>query len=129
MKTCEAKRRRRISREYRLTGSTARPRLILTGATPNKQRREGEIAPALPGRDEPQISLCVIVESADVFHVRRAVFQAGGQSVQVFKGLPMPRSSKVRLYVTMKAGALDQIRNAVMTATRAGEFGLVRRVP
>jgi len=84
--------------------------------------------PALPGRDEPQISLCVIVEAAEMFHVRRAVFQAGGQSVQIIKGLPMPHSSKVRLYITMKAGALDQIRNAVMAAISAGEFGPARGV-
>jgi hypothetical protein len=77
--------------------------------------------------NEPRISLCVTVEAVDVFRVRRAVFQSAPESVKVMKAVPVAHSSKVRLYVSMKAGALDAMRSAIIRAVPAGEFGLVGR--
>ena len=130
---CEAERRRRMRAAYRLTGlpSVASPRLVSSQETPaacsEALNTQGPGALGRMNDNEPRISLCVTVEAVDVFRVRRAVFQSAPESVKVLKAVPVAHSSKVRLYVSMKASALDAMRSAIIRAVSAGEFGLVGR--
>jgi hypothetical protein len=69
-----------------------------------------------------------IVEAIDVLQVRRAIFQAGGESVGILKTAPVPHSSKVRVFIGMKLGALDAIMTAIMRSVSTCEFGRVVRM-
>lgn len=77
---------------------------------------------------EHKAVISAIVESTDVLKVRRAIFQAGGESVGVLKCAPVPRSSKVRIFIGMKADALDSLMSAIMRSVAACEFGRVIRM-
>jgi len=60
--------------------------------------------------------------------VRGAIFQAGGESVGILKTAPVPHSSKVRVFISMKLDALDSIMTAIMRSVSACEFGRVVRM-
>jgi hypothetical protein len=77
---------------------------------------------------EHKAVVTAIVESADVLQLRRAIFQAGGESVSVLKTAPVPHSSKVRVFIGMKLGALDPVMTAIMRSVTACEFGRVVRM-
>jgi hypothetical protein len=77
---------------------------------------------------EHKAVVSAIVESTDVLQVRRAIFQAGGESVGILKTAPVPHSSKVRVFIGMKLGALDSIMTAIMRSVSACEFGRVVRI-
>jgi hypothetical protein len=130
---CESERRRRMRAAYRLTGlpSVPGPKLVSSRETPavcgEALNTEGPGGRGRMNEVEPRISLCVTVEGADVLSVRRAVFQSVPESVRALKAVPVPHSSKVRLYVSMKASTLDAIRSAIIRAVPAGEFGRVGR--
>jgi hypothetical protein len=79
------------------------------------------------GMSEQKAVLSVTVDAVDELRVRRAIFQAGGQSVAILKAVPVPRSSKVRLFVAMKADALELVTSAVIRSVSAGEFGRMTR--
>jgi hypothetical protein len=77
---------------------------------------------------EHKAVVSAIVESTDVLKVRRAIFQAGGESVGILKTAPVLHSSKVRVFIGMKLGALDSIMTAIMRSVRTCEFGRVIRI-
>jgi hypothetical protein len=77
---------------------------------------------------EHKAVVTAIVESADVLQVRSAIFQTGGDSVDILKTAPVPHSSKVRVFICMKLGALDSIMTAIMRSVSACEFGRVVRM-
>ena len=77
---------------------------------------------------EHKAVVSAIVESADVLQVRRAIFQTGGESVGILKTAPVPRSTKVRVFIGMKLDALDAIMTAIMRSVTACEFGRVVRM-
>jgi len=77
---------------------------------------------------EHKAVVSAIVESADVLQVRSAIFQAGGESVGILKTAPVPHSSKVRVFISMKLDALDSIMTAIMRSVSACEFGRVVRM-
>jgi hypothetical protein len=62
-----------------------------------------------------------------VLRVRRAIFHAGGASVGILKTAPVLHSSKVRVFIGMKPGALESIMTAIMGTVTACEFGRVVR--
>ena len=80
------------------------------------------------GSSEQKAVLSVTVDAVDTLRVRRAIFQAGGQSLAILKAVPVAHSSKVRLFVGMRADALELVRSAVMRSVTAGEFGRVTRM-
>ncbi|HUO44487.1 MAG TPA: hypothetical protein VMT94_06185 [Burkholderiales bacterium] len=126
---CEAECRRRLLAAYR-----AAPAQSPNGTSPAIRRpepadpagerdRRNQGALRLVNGNEPKVVLSVTVESIDMLRVRRAAFQSIGGSVGVMKAAPVPHSSKVRLFVSAKADALDAIRDSIMRAVPAGEFG------
>jgi len=129
---CEAERRRRIRAAYRaMTLRAVRSARLpaakeIPASIPIEPRRS-EGALRLVGGTESRATFTVIVESAAVLQVRRAVFESAANAVEVVKAVPLPRSSKVRMWVSIQAGAADAIRSAIMRAVPAGEFGRVCR--
>ena len=109
---CEAQRRRRSRAAYRL-------------APVSGNGRQSTRRPAPAGEHKAVIS--VTVESTDVLRVRRAIFQAGGESIGILKAAPVPHSSRVRVFIDMKLGALESIITAIMRSVTACEFGRVAR--
>jgi hypothetical protein len=81
----------------------------------------------LVGSDDHKAALSVTVESTDVLRVRRAIFEAGGESVGILKAAPIPHSSRVRVFISMRLGALESIMTAIMRSVTACEFGRVAR--
>jgi hypothetical protein len=75
-------------------------------------------------RDQ-QAALSVIVESTDLLHVRRAVFQSGGKSVGILKVAPVRHSSRIRLFVGTRVDAVELIMTAIMRSVSSCEFGRV----
>jgi len=128
---CEAERRRRARAGYR--GATLRAmgkiRLVTDQQMPAgcRDERDSQRRGALPlvGGAEPKVTLCVTLESVDALRVRREVFQSVGGAVELLKAAPVPHSSKVRLFVSTKASALDALRGAIMRAVPRGEFGRI----
>jgi hypothetical protein len=90
--------------------------------SPNQRTRH--LAPA----GEHKAAISATVESTDILCVRRAIFQAGGESVDILKTAPVPHSTKVRVFIGMKLGALDSIMTAIMRSVTACEFGRVVRM-
>ena len=130
---CEAARRRRIRAAYlaMTLRAVGRTRSADCRETPSGFRDERKL-PAQPtlrlvSGGEPKVMLSVTVESADVLQVRRAVFESAGGAVDVLKAVPLPHCSKMRMLVSIKAGAVDAIRSAIMHAVPAGEFGRICR--
>jgi len=76
---------------------------------------------------EQKAIISVTVESTDVLHVRRAIFQAGGESVGILKAAPVPHSSRVHVFIGIKLGVLESIMTAIMCSVTACEFGRVAR--
>ena len=76
---------------------------------------------------EHKAVISVTVESTDVLRVRRAIFQAGGESVGILKTASAPHSSKVRVFIGLKFTALESIMTAIMRSVTACEFGRVAR--
>jgi hypothetical protein len=79
------------------------------------------------GSGDQKGALSVTVESTDVLCVRRAIFQAGGESVGILKAAPIPHSTRVRVFISMRLGALESIMTAIMRSVGACEFGRVAR--
>lgn len=88
-------------------------------------RRQSTLRLVPSGEQKAVIS--VTVESIDVLRVRRAVFQSGGKSVGVLKVAPVPHSSRVRVFIGMKLGAVESIMTAIMRSVTACEFGRIAR--
>jgi hypothetical protein len=82
----------------------------------------------LASAGEHKAVISATVESTDVLRVRRAIFQAGGASVGILKTAPVPHSSRVRVFISMKPGALESIMTAIMRSVTACEFGRVARM-
>jgi hypothetical protein len=146
---CEAERRRRNRAMYRVmrlqgsgnphikpnavltsvqdTGTTAR--FSTTGEGPNNPNSPRHHNPLrLVPAGEHKAVISATVESTDVLHVRRAIFQAAGESVGILKTAPVPHSSRVRVFIDMKLDALDSIMTAIMRSVAACEFGRVVRM-
>jgi hypothetical protein len=90
--------------------------------SPNQRTRR--FAPA----GEHKAVISVTVESSDVLRVRRAIFQAGGESIGILKAAPVPHSTRVRVFIDMKLAALESIMTAIMRSVTACEFGRVARM-
>lgn len=74
------------------------------------------------------VMLPVTLETVDVPRVRRAIFLASHASVDQLEVVPVPRSTKVRLNLRIRAAALDAITGVIMHAVPAGEFGRLGRI-
>lgn len=132
---CEAERRRRSRASYRLahaalkTAEEARPAGRCTTAVGDRDDRDSRRNTLrLVGVSEQKAALSVTVESADVLRVRRAIFQVGGESVGILKAAPIPYSTKVRVFISIKLGALESIMTVIMRSVTACEFGRVARL-
>ena len=132
---CEAERRRRSRASYRRaptalkTAENGRAVGSCTMAVNDRDERDfhRQRTLRLVGSGDQKAALSVTVESTDVLRVRRAIFQAGGGSVGILKATPLPHSSRVRVFIGMKLGALESIMTAIMRSVTACEFGRVAR--
>jgi hypothetical protein len=69
-----------------------------------------------------------MVEAQDVLRVRKAIVGMGGAAVEIIKCVPVPRSTRMRLFVRLEAGCMDATIRQIMHAVECGEFGRVVRL-
>ncbi len=131
---CEAERRHRSRASYRLApaalNTAEKARLVgrCTAEVGDRDDRDSRQSTLhLVGSSEQKAALSITIESTDVLRVRRAIFQAGGGTVGILKAAPIPHSSKVRVFISMRLGALESIMTAIMRSVTACEFGRIAR--
>ena len=81
------------------------------------------VAHAGDGRE--RVSLIVTVRAEEVLQARRAIFQAGSESVAILKAAAIPHSADVHLCVGMRADALEATMVAIMRSLNRAQFGRV----
>ena len=72
-----------------------------------------------------RLALPLVVEERDVLRVRRAVIQSAGSNVEIVRCTPIHKSTKVRLIIELRAGALDETIRRILQSIETGELGRI----
>src|SRR5471030_105253 len=78
-----------------------------------------------PDARQHRLSLPLVVDECDVLRVRRAVIQSAGGKVEIVRCVPIRNSTKVRLTIELRAGAIDETIQRIMQSIKAGELGRI----